>query len=308
MQTQKIWLAGILYAWISIPASAQTISNKPTDADESDVEPSIGVMPILERCSTAEPSDAMIRDVERSLARFQEQAGPPRGAGESTVSVWWHVINKGAGTTNGDIPQSQIDQQIAVLNDSFSGATGGTSTPFQFSLVGVTRTTNLTWFTMSPGSTAEVQAKAALRRGDSKTLNIYSCGPGGGLLGWATFPWQYSSNPSKDGVVILYSSVPGGSAVPYNLGDTATHEVGHWMGLYHTFQGSCYYSGDYVNDTPYERSPAYGCPVGRNSCLSQPGLDPIENFMDYTYDSCMYQFTSGQSARMDYMCLQYRGL
>jgi len=223
-----------------------------------------------------------------------------------TVQVWWHVIRTGVGNAT-DIPQSQIDAQIAVLNNSYSGATGGYNTPFRFVLAGVTRTTNSTWYNACPNSSAESQMKSATRVGGATTLNIWSTGACG-YLGWATFPWSYSSAPSLDGVVILYSSVPGGTAAPYNQGDTATHEVGHWLGLYHTFQGGCSGSGDYVSDTPAERSPAYGCPTGRDSCRGQAGLDPIENFMDYSDDYCMYKFTSGQSARMDSLSLQYRGL
>lgn len=264
------------------------------------------------RCKTAEPTAREMAMVEQRMTDFENaraMAGlTDRAAGSVTVQVWVHVINRGTGTANGDVPQTWIDNQIAVLNNSYSGATGGTNTPFRFQLAGVTRTTNSTWYTMADGSTAEAQAKAALRRGDARTLNIYLCSPGGGILGWATFPWWYSGNPTDDGVVILNSSLPGGSAAPYNLGDTATHEVGHWLGLYHTFQGGCNATqGDFVSDTPAERSAAFGCPVGRNTCTSA-GNDPIRNFMDYTDDSCMFQFTAGQSARMDSLSLQYRGL
>mgnify|MGYP001792729787 CR=1 FL=1 len=134
---------------------------------------------------------------------------------------------------------------------------------------------------------------------------MYTGNLGSDLLGWSDLPVDYASNPKDDGVVVQFQSLPGGNLSPYNLGDTATHEIGHWMGLFHTFEGGCSTSGDLVADTPPEKSPAYDCQTNRNTC-SAPGLDPVKNFMDYTDDSCMNTFSKGQGDRIDMQFSKYR--
>jgi hypothetical protein len=103
-----------------------------------------------------------------------------------------------------------------------------------------------------------------------------------------------------------YRSMPGGPyGSQFSLGFTLTHEAGHWLGLYHTFQGGCNAKGDYVDDTPFERTPTSGCPEGKDTC-AESGLDPIHNYMDYSFDSCYTQFTPGQRGRMQDQYLFFR--
>lgn len=256
----------------------------------------------ITRYCPVNPSADEMKSMEADFAFRKSVLGAvvPNATGGS-IPVYWHVINNGSSQSQGNIPDSQITASINVLNAAFA-ATG-----WSFNLVSTDRTTNASWYTCS-GGTCETQMKTALRQGSANDLNIYSNNMGGGLLGWATFPSSYANSPLVDGVVILFSSVPGGTAAPYNLGDTATHEVGHWMGLYHTFQGGCAKKasgGDTVADTPAERSPAYGCPTGRDTCRGG-GPDPITNFMDYTDDACMNTFSAGQDGRMDAQFTAYR--
>ncbi len=276
------------------------------DGSESADEQAPGANDVAERRCGVEDldevtADAIQEDVEHYLALHKNDTIANATGG--VINVYFHVINNGTSASAGNISDQMIGSQISVLNSAYS------ETGWSFNLVATDRTTNSSWYTAGPGSTAERQMKTALRQGTADDLNFYSSNPGGGLLGWATFPSSYQSNPDDDGVVVLYSSLPGGTAAPYNLGDTGTHEVGHWMGLYHTFQGGCARQatrGDGVSDTPAEKSSAFGCPVGRDSCPSIAGVDPITNFMDYTDDACMDRFSAGQDTRMDQYFTTYR--
>ncbi|KAJ7101271.1 metalloprotease [Mycena belliarum] len=223
-----------------------------------------------------------------------------------TLNIYFHVISKDSTLAGGNIPASQIADQVAVMNTAYAG------TGITWILAGTTRTVNAGWFNSAgPSNSAQTAMKNALRTGTSKDLNVYTVGfnsgAGAGLLGYATFPSSYTGAPKDDGVVMLYSSVPGGTTEEFNLGGTLIHEAGHWVGLYHTFQGGCSGAGDMVSDTPPEASPASGCPTGRDTC-SGGGVDPIHNYMDYTVDSCYTEFTPGQITRMKGQMSTYRGV
>ena len=262
-----------------------------------------------QRCGTRQPGDEEVRGMENAISQARSQRGGKPGAA-ATIPVWVHVINKGSGFDNGDLSDNMIREQIRVLNNSFDGGTGGAESGFAFDLAGITHTTNQNWFeNMVFDLDVELEAKRALRRGGDDTLNLYTV-DGGPYLGWAYYPTilDNATYAVLDGVVVDWRSLPGGTFEIYSEGDTATHEVGHWQGLYHTFEGGCSKNNDYVADTPAEFSPAFFCPVGRDSCSmpSRPGLDPIENFMDYTQDSCMFQFSTGQVERMQAAWAAYR--
>jgi hypothetical protein len=247
-------------------------------------------------CGTPAPTIEEGAALESAVSAWLKQPNHTFAGGQ--IKVAFHVISNTNGT--GNIPQSQIDAQIQTLNTEYA------SMGFSFVLSSVDRTSNRKWFGMVPGG-AEKLAKQALAIDPAHRLNVYTCSPGQNLLGWAYFPNSYPENSSMHGVVIHYASVPGGALSAYNEGETLTHEVGHYLGLYHTFEGGCNGNGDFISDTPAEASAYTGgnCSLQRDTCPS-PGLDPISNYMDYSYDACLTNFTNGQKTRMQAITPQYR--
>jgi len=226
----------------------------------------------------------------------------------ATVPVYFHVVTDGA---TGSLTDAQIADQIAVLNHTFKGGEGGFATGFAFKLAGVTRTDNAGWFYSNPGGVGEHGMKRALHQGGTNALNFYST-TAGDYLGWAYLP-SIVTKPGQaylDGVVVDWESMRGTSlayAGEYDQGETGTHEVGHWLNLEHTFYGGCNAKGDFVADTPPQKTPTSGCPAGKDTCRD-PGLDPIHNYMDYSFDACYTEFTAGQAQRMRDAWLYYRAL
>ncbi|KAI2633954.1 metalloprotease [Xylaria nigripes] len=258
-------------------------------------------------CGTPEPDAEQLSAHEGFLEK--ERMALVKGVAQNstvTVNTYFHVVSKTQDPADGYLTQKMLDDQFTALNKAYNPH------GFAFNLIGSDWTVNSTW---SVGKD-EKDMKVALRKGSYADLNIYFMTElGKDLLGFCTFPkllHEPGSNTFlRDGCSVLAQTVPGGTEEDYNTGATAIHEVGHWMNLLHTFQGGCLPPGDLVDDTAAEAVPASDddnsdCPVGRNSCILIPGVDPIHNYMDYAEDSCYTGFTNGQAARMHSSWMEFR--
>lgn len=221
-----------------------------------------------------------------------------------TIPIVFHVIYKADGT--GNIPDSRIINQVAVMNEDYGAIAGtlgelGFDCKIQFELAGITRTENDKWFR---DRGVEQTYKTALAWDVNNYMNVY-VNSASGYLGYSYLP-QDAAGEWWDGVVLLYSACGGRDEgiAGYDQGRTLVHEAGHYLGLLHTFEGCVdgYTGGDLIDDTPMENTAHYEC-VQTYTCDTP---DPIHNYMNYTYDICMYQFTPEQGNRLVCSLVNYR--
>jgi hypothetical protein len=269
---------------LAVACSAELDVEEDTDSSEEAVRANRP-----ERCEEGERSDAEGAAIDRRIANASEGSG--------SIDVYVHVIHTTEGY--GNVEDATIGAQIAVLNQGFAG------TGFGFRLAKVLRIANDAW-ALSPGG-EKSKIRKRLHRGSARDLNIYLT-PGLDGLGVASFPDKIEKHGlDLDGVFVNTGTLPGGALAPNNLGRTAVHETGHWLGLFHVFQGGCKgNNGDFVEDTPPQKMTYGGCEVGRDTCGKQKGKDSVKNFMSYSDDPCYAEFTRGQIRRMQKMWSEYR--
>ncbi|THB79197.1 MAG: zinc metalloprotease [Desulfobacteraceae bacterium] len=257
------------------------------------------------RVTPADNPSAVPGDCSLYLTRIAAEYAPERVA--LVIPVYFHVIYKNDGT--GNIPDQRIHDQMQVLNEDFRAMANtmgsqGEDTMIQFELVQITRTQNDTWF----NDQDMTNCKSTLGVDQTRNLNIYT-NSAGGYLGYAYLP-QEDAGSVEDGIVMLHDTIGGrdnGFSI-YNQGRTLVHEAGHYLGLLHTFDSynceNAYSSGDLIVDTPSESVEHYACSQ-TNTCNTP---DPIYNYMNYTPDSCMHEFTPEQANRMVCSLINYRPL
>jgi hypothetical protein len=271
---------------------------------------------LLERFPDSRKS---LADLERlTLSRFAQRTAFRAAAGPIRIPVVVHVVWN---TPSEKISEAQVQSQIVALNRDYSATNEDkakapacwrgllTATDIQFALAstdpagqatnGITYTqTTQTAFDVKDGVKSTATGGADPWPSD-KYLNLWVCTLSDGLLGYAQFPGMPAAT---DGVVILSSAfgTTGTATAPFNLGRTATHEVGHWLNLHHIWGDTQDCTGsDFVDDTPPQQLPNYGTPTFPHvSCTNGPNGDMFMNFMDYVDDACMVMFTAGQVVRM----------
>lgn len=267
-----------------------------------------------ERPAAAAPQRRQSAQRQRSVAPSTTAPAPQAPAARLSrvvrIPVYVNVVRGRHKHERGFASDRAVRRVLRQLNNGFSGGQSSLNTPtrYEFVLKRVKRVTHDGWYHAYFNGPRSKRMKRALHRGGRHALNLYITGSGPKgqpVLGFASFPWKQKHYPRLDAVVINHKSMTHGSARGYNLGDTVVHETGHWLGLFHTFQGGCSARNDLVADTPAENGPSSGCDLSSDTCPA-PGLDPVSNFMNYSPDRCITHFTPGQVARMDAAWAKWR--
>ena len=320
----KLYLSALAVLGLSTSAMAQDTRLSTTRVPEGSAitRRACGSMEVLDAQLAADPAQAQrMAAIEAHATRLMANPALQRTtAGTVIIPVVVHVLYN---TAAQNISDAQVQSQIDVLNEDFRKLNADANkTPAQFAGLAADANVQFVLAKRTPTGAAtngviHKQTKTASwstndavknskRGGDdawdaTKYLNMWACNLGQGLLGYAQFP---GGAPATDGVVMLYSAFGSRAKFPagtytttYDLGRTATHEVGHWLNLRHIWgDASC--GNDLVSDTPTQQTSNYGCPAFPHVTCSNAG-DMSMNYMDYTDDKCMYMFSTGQSTRMN---------
>lgn len=329
-------LCFILLSTAQIAAQTQPVFRIPLSGKQAQILPASSLQPSAvqdntevpprRNCGTIQYMEDMLQQdpawkvrldqLEIETQNFEANRASHKTQAVITIPVVVHVVYR---TNAENISDNQILSQIAILNEDFRKLNADTSSipnvfkplaadaQIEFCMAvqdpsgnptnGITRTqTTVTSFSSNNAVKSNSSGgKSAWPA--NKYLNIWVCNLGGGLLGYAQFP---GGSASTDGVVVGYKYFGniGTAQAPYNKGRTATHEVGHWLNLRHTW-GDANCGNDFVSDTPTSQAANYGCPSFPHvTCSNGPDGDMFMNYMDYVNDNCMHMFTPGQSTRM----------
>ena len=304
-------LFGLFLAVIQVPAQSTGFSSSDAANDLPGARTCHAHEKHIEMMGLQKYADAQQR-IEQHTQTWAPVVAQQRAASQNaiiTIPVVFHVVYASSAE---NISDAQIQSQLDVLNDDFRRLNAdadntwpqAADTEIEFCLAsfdpqgnpsnGILRvpTTVSGFGTNDAVKSSSSGGSDAWPAGDY--LNFWVCNIGGGILGYAQFP---GGSDATDGVVCgyQYTGTIGTATSPFDLGRTATHEVGHWLNLRHIWGDGACGASDFVDDTPDSDGPNYGCATGNVACST---VDMVENYMDYSDDACMNLFTQGQTDRM----------
>eukprot|EP01147_Barroeca_monosierra_P010555 gene10555-2680_t len=251
------------------------------------------------RCATqTSQMEQLENEALKFHLHFRRQLGP---VPLLVLKVHFHIFHTHAG--EGYVDKATLHSQVAIMSAAFRGQTGdnrAADTGIDFVLGSIDYIQDAFLFSNCHLQSITTSIKDLVVKEPATSLNIIVCKPFRNVLGWAVFPGDFLEDSKQNAIFVHVDSLPGGPTIAFSSGVTAVHEAGHYFGLRHTFSNNeCHErSGDFVADTPLQKSPSIGCPNQRNSCPHTQGMDPVNNYMDYSNDLCVTHFTLLQAVRM----------